>query len=111
MVKISRDVHLVEDLGIKCSSAWKILGPEGAVCSADRLQLGNNISYPLAINPLERRQESLVHTSNQILAKLNSATNIPIRLREPAAAAAAEFTAGLARGVCYGVGDRGHNLA
>ena len=111
MVNISRDVHLVEDLGIKMLIGMDNSRTRGSCVfdlSAKRLHLRNGISYPLAINPLERRQERLVHTSNQILAKLNSATNIPIRLREPAAA---EFTAGFARGVCYGVGDRGHSLA
>ena len=62
MIKISRDIHLVKNLGTKMLIGMDILGQEGAVVDlpAQCLRLGENISCPLTIKSLGRRQERVV---------------------------------------------------
>ena len=57
MIKISRDIHLVKNLGTKMLLEIDILGLESAVVDlpAQRLRLGENISYLLTIQSLGSR--------------------------------------------------------
>ena len=57
MIKISRDIHLVEKLGIKMLIDMNILGLEEAIVDllAKRLRLGKDISCPLIVKSLGKR--------------------------------------------------------
>ena len=62
MIKISRDVYLVEKLSIKMLIDMNILDLEEAIVNllAKRLRLSKNISCSLIVKFLEKRQERIV---------------------------------------------------
>ena len=84
MVRLSRFIHLVKNLGTKMLLGMDILGPEGAVVDlpAQRLRLGESISRPLKIKSLGRRPGRVVQAAKQTTINPFTIGNVPIRLHK-----------------------------